>query len=265
MSTLPAALGEGKLAAATTDTESKSNIKPVTLPEEKVKPVLKKDGVELDQRIEEATGTLVLKVSAWQYLSPVDNFIVYPYPVKLPRVKVPLGEVPVDKKSLQRQLLTSGYSNRIDPRRPYPPQGWRWEMCYRRALSRSKLGEPHSILTMYKWADEMAPYILPEIQKVNAHEKRRAEQLKKMEEEFEASHTEIETNAINAGLFPMPLKTNLKGYAQVKLSPGNWWISGTRKVPGLTFYWQYPITVSEQQITKINLTDANALIIQGGW
>jgi hypothetical protein len=68
-----------------------------------------------------------------------------------------------------------------------------------------------------------------------------------------------------------PIEINLKqgtrkllsGMAAV--SPGTWYIVAAHKTSNLHFYWQIPVTVSAGEKSTVQLTQTNALVIEGGW
>lgn len=221
--------------------------------------------VELEQREEEPKFTLNVKVNVSQQLNAVDTFMIYPYPVKPPKIKTPITPLPTDKGELKNMLINSGYRARADLRRPYPDYGWRFQIAFRRAVAKSGEGMPRTIFTIYPWMDKMIPYITPEILSMNAVEQNRTERYEKALEDYSKSHLEIETSSISKGLYPVALKISSKGIGQTKLPAGNWWLTGTHKTAGLSYYWLVPFSASAADTININLTDLNSLVIEGGW
>ena len=51
----------------------------------------------------------------------------------------------------------------------------------------------------------------------------------------------------------------------LRLAGGPWYVTGTHKVPGLTYYWQLPVTVEPGETKEVELNESNALVIEGAW
>jgi hypothetical protein len=193
----------------------------------------------------------------------VDKLTAYPYPVRPPVNNKPTGPLYDDMKSLKAMVINIGYTSR---RRyaPYPPYGWRFENAFKAALQRSGLGYPHHMIEAYTWSNDIAKWVKKEVDRINAEEEVRVDRYTKACEHWEAEGVEIESEATRQGLIPVPIHT-VKSLDKIKLQPGTWWITGTRKVPGLLYYWQQPITVVAGQPQTLKLTQENALFIQGAW
>jgi hypothetical protein len=83
--------------------------------------------------------------------------------------------------------------------------------------------------------------------------------------DYDKTHADIEATATSRGLIPVEIKVNSLGVAQAQLPAGNWWITCTRAYPGLKFYWQVPISCAAEKIINVQMNEANALIVAGGW
>lgn len=248
-------------STATKSTTTKnSNIIDVPLGDE-----LSKGNVMLESRTApKADINLTIQIKVPHGLKATESFIAYPYPPRVPPGK-PIEALPTDKKVLKDMLLNSGYSNRFRGNKAYAPMGWRWEYAFNAAVRRSGKSFPHTIATMYPWTSSMVPYIVPEIERINKGEENRQLRYMAAVDEFNKTHMELENEAVRKGLYPTLIRRYRKGEAGVKLSAGNWWITVTRSVPGLQYYWRVPITIVEGQPVKLTLTEQNALLVQGGW
>lgn len=200
-----------------------------------------------------------------------NEFTFYPYPMKPPPMKQQLKPLPeTARNGLQNMLMTSGYSQRTQPSQAYPFGGWRWQYAYNAALRRSGLGVPHLMSEMYSWVDEMMPYIKPEVIRLNLAEKERQARYERTKEEYEETRVDIESDSVRKGLFPVPVRIQtfsgrVTRFGTARVLPGSWWLVGTHKVAGLTYYWNQPVEVDENQPKTVELTEANALLIEGGW
>lgn len=229
-----------------------------------VMPVAGNGEVELEKRTAEEKVTLNVHIVRHYHLPPVDTVKVYPWPVRPPKPVI-AGKLQEKPAELKPMILATGYSSKIDFRRPFPLYGWRWVHAFTVAHAKSGLGYPHTMLTMYSWTDKMVPYVVPEIKRINALEEARQEAWKRVNEDYEANHVELENEAAAKGLFPVEIKLDHQGVGQATLPPGNWWVSATRKLPDLKFYWQVPITATRGQTVNVQLTNVNAIVVQGGW
>lgn len=241
-----------------------SGAPPVT-PQSTIVPAAKGNGAAPEKAESEEMTTLNVRIVVPQNMKPLDTLMVYPYPVRPPKIVDPIVQLPNTPLALKQMLITSGYSNRIDLNRPYPLYGWRWVHAFSTGLAKSGAGYPHTMFTMYPWVHKVTPYVIAEVDKINDIEEARLETYKKACEEFQQNHVEIENEATAKGLFPVPVKLNAKGVGQVKLPVGNWWLSGARVLPGLRFYWQIPFNATNSQPVNVQLMENNALVIQGGW
>ncbi len=205
-------------------------------------------------------------------IEAINEFTVYPYPMQPPRQKQQVKGLPeTEKNGLRNMLITSGYTQRTQTSRAYPYGGWRWQYAYKAALRRSGLGSPHVVSEMYTWADEMMPYIKPECIRLNLAEKERTRLYQRAKEDYDETRVDSETESVRKGLFPVDVRIQKfdgrqTRFGTMKLLPGSWWLVGTHKVSGLTYYWNLPIVIDADEPPKtIELTEANAMVIEGAW
>ncbi len=209
---------------------------------------------------------LTLKVNVPHNQKPVlDVIAIHPYPVKPPVIKGPPPPLGEDKESLKFLLLHSGYATRANPDKPYPIGGWRWQYAYRDALRKSHMSTPHTIFGAYRWIDEFLPYALKETKRTNLLEKERYQRYEKAIEEFDKTRQDIETEAVQEGLSPVQIRPRKVGYVDSRIPSGNWWLTCTRKQPGITYYWLVPFSAAPGENVNLLLTQANAMVITGGW
>jgi hypothetical protein len=202
--------------------------------------------------------------------SAVHKLVAYPYPMQLPKARKEIFDLSTDSTALKEEILTSGYTQRGTAIKPYPFQGWRWQYAYHNALKRAHTDEPSVINDIYPFVRKMMPYCREEVRRINNIEHERIERYKRLDEEYEQHAQEAETDATRKGYTPVALEINKlwRGHfniGEVKLSEGTWWITGTKKVPGITYYWQQPVEVVKGQPVVCELTEDNALVIEGGW
>lgn len=210
-----------------------------------------------------ANLTVVVKVP--QKLRAVDVTMIHPYPVKPPLIKGPAEPISTDEKYLKNLLLQSGYSSRMDPDKPYPVGGWRWQYIYQDSVRKSGLGVPHGLLTAYPWIARITPYAQREALHWNNIEAERFRRYEKALEEFDRTRADIENDAVRQGFFPIQLRSHRLGWTQSRIPAGSWWLTCTRKAPGIVYYWQIPLTAAPGENVNIALTQGNALVITGGW
>lgn len=200
----------------------------------------------------------------------INRFIAYPYPMRPPHAKKPLTAMPVNNKELKALLLNTGYANRNTTEKPYPQGGWRWQYVYKNALSKISTGEPHMISEMYQWQAAMLPLVRQGARDRNDLEEERQKRLERCNQEFDQTRADAEAAALRKGYYPVELKTcyfyrDHLNEAQVRLGEGTWWIVGTHRVPGLIYYWQEPVELVNGSLSTVELTEDNALLIEGGW
>jgi len=88
--------------------------------------------------------------------------------------------------------------------------------------------------------------------------------------DFEDNHKDEEGEALRLNRVPVKLEMHSINAGKmiegtVAVPPGEWYITGQHQVPGLVYYWQEKIKVKPNQNISVNLSDANALLVQGGW
>lgn len=214
------------------------------------------------------TAMLRARVVVPHNKTAIDTFTAYPYPVKPPLVKWP---EPLSTKfqTVKDQILDSGYLNRQSGRKPHPTFGWRWVEAYQTGLRNAKIkagmSVPHTIATHYPWASHMVKYVMPEVRRLNAVEDERQERYQKAIADYAEKRTDLEMEATRDGMYPMKMRRKNNFVSETGLPPGNWYIVGTHKVAGLTYYWNFPVQVQPGQVTNVVLTEANAMVIQGAW
>jgi hypothetical protein len=210
-------------------------------------------------------STVTLSISVSQNQKYVDTFYAYPYPVRPPVNQTPQMSLPTRPKALRQYLLNSGYSMRLPRDRPYQTFGLRWNTALDNALKRHGGRMPMTIFGLYQWVDEMIPYVIPEVKRINAIEQDRTRRYNKATYEYQRDHTEVESEATRLGLTPQEIRINRKRTGTAQLPEGTWWIAGTHKVPGLTYYWQIPVSLTANDSQSFKLTEDNAIFIEGGW
>lgn len=203
----------------------------------------------------------------------VTHFVAYPYPVQPPRIKKTIASLPTpDSKAglmrLKSLIQDVSYNSRTIVERPYPAGGLRFKYAYQKALQKSGLTEPQTLIGVYPFIDQILPYVIPEVKKYNRLEDERLRRYKLAIKEFEENRADIETDAMGQGLFPIEIKTNRteKGLkaGDAELTPGTWWIVGTLRIPSLTYYWQLPVSITSTS-NEVVLNQENAMLIEGGW
>lgn len=228
-------------------------------------PVVGNKQVELERRLPESDqATVNVRMLKHYHLPPEDTVMAYPWPVRPPKPEI-VGKLQEKPNELKPMILATGYSSRIDFNRPHPLYGWRWVHAFQAAHEKSGLGYPHTMITMYPWVHKMLPYVVTEVKRINQIEADRLNDYKKVADEYERLHEEMENEAAAKGLGPIAIRMSRHGIGQTQLPPGNWWISATRKLPDIKFYWQIPITVGAGQTANVQLTNLNAIVVQGGW
>jgi hypothetical protein len=218
----------------------------------------------------QAKAWVKLRISVPQMKNRVDKFTFYPYSTKPPKVKIPLQPLPEEDKQIKQMLISSGYLSRQSLTKPYPDIGWRWHYAYRNAQKRAGGDEPRFVGGLYRWADNMIKYVKPEVERINKIEEARNARYIKAVEEFEDSHKDEEMEALRLGLDPTPvaLQSANKGTAMeglVSVKPGEWYVTGQHKTPGLTYYWQEKLKLNAGDKVTLVLNDANAMLVTGGW
>jgi len=227
--------------------------------------------IEQQNHLVQTKSQLTVDILVPHYNKQVNNFMLYPYPIQPPRIKKLPMPLPTKAQGLKSLLIATGYDRKQVPEiHAYPFQGWRWQYAYREAVKKAGLFPPLILLQMYTWADKMVPYARVECERWNDIEDERQKRYLAANEEFVSTRADVETDAVRKGMYPMDLRINRLMYGhlcegKISLQPGNWWVVGSHKVPGLTYYWQLPVTLQEGEPNKVELTEENALVIEGGW
>lgn len=218
-----------------------------------------------DDPAQQQNAHVVVRVNVPHKDRAVDTFAVHPYPMKPPVLKKMIDMVPEDEKTLKGLLLSTGYALRAHPDKPYPVGGWRWQYAYREAVRKSHLGVPHTIFGAYQWIKQIMPYAQREVIATNMAETERFQRYQKAVEEFDKKRVEVENDAVSKGLYPLDLRGRRPGQCEGNVAAGNWWLTCTRKAPGITYYWQVPFSAAPGENVNLTLTQPNALIVTGGW
>jgi hypothetical protein len=213
---------------------------------------------------------LFIQVIVPQNRRSSNEFTVYPYPVETPapHPRLSIYLLSTTEKDLKGNLLVLGYTARVKKQLPYINCGYRMNYAYQRSLRRSGLGEPHTLGELYRWQNEMLPFFKYEVLKSNESENARMVRMAATKELFAKERVDIETEALKQGLYPAEVRIGpWDGPGQrgmVYLPKGRWWIVGTHKLLGLTFYWQEAVDlVNDGQVVQLH--DGNALLIEGAW
>lgn len=199
-----------------------------------------------------------------------NTFTFYPYPMKPPKIKTAVKGLAEDPKDIKAMLINTGYVNRTNVSSAYPYGGWRWQYAFQAAMRKAGTDFPHVLPEIYVWADDLMPYVVAECKRSNKAEKDRQQRYMRAQNDYEETRVDIENDALRKGLFPVDVRFSKYGDNQVrwgtaKMLPGTWWLTGTHKAAGLTYYWSMPIEIEEGSPRTISLTEANALVIEGGW
>ena len=211
---------------------------------------------------------LVIHINVPHNNRAVDWCRIYPYPIAPPLKKGGIEDLPYKDKALRSQLLAMSYWSRTRPDKIYPAGGWRMQYALRAALAKSGIGLPHTIMTEYPWVENITPYMRKETMAINAKEKERKNRYYQMQQVFNDYRAELETEALNKGLFPIdvPMRV-IAGYrkGQAIVDKANWWIVAIHKVAGLKYYWLWPVKLSDSPQQGVTLNEDNAIFIEGAW
>ncbi|HEY9719268.1 MAG TPA: hypothetical protein V6C69_17460 [Trichormus sp.] len=195
---------------------------------------------------------------------------IYPYPQTLP---IRLHQTPpLDTKTfaIRTLLLNTAYARKTMKTVAYPQGGWRWQEAYERALKRSGREEPHVVLNLYPFINDLVPYCREEVKRSNEFEEKRVERYDQAVKDLAETKADTETEATRKGMVPVSVRYTKffpNGIRQgiVRVMPGHWWVIATHKVPGLTYYWQEPVAIQPGEPAEIVLSEKNALLIEGAW
>ncbi len=254
-------------------TKSDGKLHDVTVYEDEEDPNADENHKALEQS--KAGVGLVRADIAVSQLAPqtVQNFVstatAYPWPARPPKNRYNPAPITMDDDQLKLKIEYEGYGNRTSNQDPYPQGGWRWQFAFRRALKKSGVAVPHSMIGMNGFVRAMMPYVKTEVEKVNAFEETRVAAFKQMEEFFVENEKTMRNEAVQKNLNPIQLRRvaahkSIMSYAQ-KLPAGKWWVQVEHKMPGLIFHWYQPVVIEADKTTQIRLTESNAISIEGGW
>ncbi|MBK9144363.1 MAG: hypothetical protein IPM23_17855 [Candidatus Melainabacteria bacterium] len=195
--------------------------------------------------------------------------MAYPYPPKMPPISSNM--IPDDDKSIKELLMGSGYLRRQTANQPNPLGGWRWQYAFNKAVKKSRLAFPHSIVEHYRWSNAMVKFVKPEIQQINRFEKQRLARYQQ-EEAFFTEHSEIiKHDSARLGLDPvaievLPASPKRVGLdLKVKVARAKWWFVVDYTVPGLTYHWRIIRDLAKEKPERLVLNEGNAISIEGGW
>jgi len=227
------------------------------------------DSQEMSGILPEGEAQLRVRISVPHKVNPDSTITLYPYPVRPPKIVTIFAKIDESPKMIRAQLLNLGYAQRSSDSRLFPIGGWRWKYIINAALAKSGTRAPTNIVTMYPWTRKMVPYVQPEIRRINQIEEERKARYRAAQKDFEENGVDIENEALHKGLAPVEIKL-IKGRAismsgTAVVPPGTWYVVATHKTPNLKFYWQIPVTVSAGDRQTVQLTQTNALVIQGDW
>ncbi|MCA9803328.1 MAG: hypothetical protein KC777_15265 [Cyanobacteria bacterium HKST-UBA02] len=195
--------------------------------------------------------------------------MAYPYPPKMPLISSNM--LPDDDKSIKELLMGSGYLRRQTANQPNPLGGWRWQYAFNKAVKKSRLTFPHSIVEHYRWSNAMVKFIRPEIQQINRFEKQRLAKYQ-LEESFFTEHSEIiKHDSARRGLDPVAIEVlpaspkRLGLDMKVRVARAKWWFTVDYTVPGLTYHWRIIRDLAKEKPERLILNEGNAISIEGGW
>lgn len=212
---------------------------------------------------------LVIHINVPHNNKAVDWCRIYPYPVAPPIKKNDITELSSKDKPLRSSLLAMAYWSKTRSDKIYPAGGWRMQYALTAAMAKSGLGVPHILFTEYAWVENITPYVRKEILVINAKEKERKNRYAQMQEVFNDYRAELETQALNKGLFPIdvPIVREIGGHrkGEAVVDKAIWWIVAMHKVPGLKYYWLWPVKLSDSPQQGVTLAEDNAIFIEGAW
>jgi hypothetical protein len=201
----------------------------------------------------------------------VDKFRAVPYLSEMPTALHTYGNLSEKYSDLKQSLYLLCY---VAPQNPkihrYSGQGWRFTYALQAAERELGEGPPHFLPEIQGWCDQMYPHLKKFIVRINEAESARTDRFNQTKDFYAENHTEIEYAALKKGYYPIDLKFMVYHLslqrALVDLPEGKWWITGTHKVIGITYYWQEPIEVGPDKPNALELTEQNAMLIDSaGW
>ncbi len=216
-----------------------------------------------------ARVNLTIRIEVHRTKNVTESCRIYPYPVAPPPKKGDPAALPIKDKPLRQVLLNMGYFNKMRQEKPFPTGGWRMQYALEAAMKKSGFGPPHSIFTEYAWADNIIPYMRKETIAINKKELERMERYNLAQAVFNDHRADLEVQSFNQGLFPIdvPIHRELGGYriGRVVVNKATWWIAAMHKVPGLKYYWLWPVKLNDSSEQLVVLNEDNAIYIDGAW
>lgn len=202
--------------------------------------------------------------------STVTSCTAYPYPIQPLRRNNPMHLLDTNYYTLKKLIEQTAYTRKSLKVQAYPVGGWRWQYAYAVALRRCGQDEPHYLLSFIPFVNAMLPYCHEEVKKLNDTEVKREIRYRQAVADSQAMRADAETEATRRGVEPQAVRFKKffatgDRQATIKVAAGQWWVVATHKVPGLTYYWQQPMTVHEDQNNVVTLNEDNALTIEGAW
>jgi hypothetical protein len=212
---------------------------------------------------------LIIRIVVPHNKGAADWCRIYPYPVAPPKKKADPSKIPLTDKGLRSTVLSVRYWAKSQQDKPYPAGGWRMQYALKAAIAKSGCNEPHTIFTEYGWADEIIPYVRKEAQIINAKEDARIQHYNLAKSIYDENRADLEVLAFNQGLFPIdvPIRRQFGGYAkgQTLVDKTNWWVVATHQIPGLKYFWLWPIKLNDNPEQVVILNEDNAIYIEGAW
>jgi hypothetical protein len=202
--------------------------------------------------------------------SAVCTCYAYPYPMQPPRKRYKLPPLALNTHAIKKQIEMTAYVKRNVRAEYYPNGGYRWQYAYHTALKETGKMEPHLVTNLYLFSRSLTPLVREECEKRNNFEEQREKRYNAAVKDFKEERADAETDATREGRTPTFVKFSGFGphgvrRAIVGLGPGQWWIVATLKIPGLTYYWQQPLTVHPGDTEHTVLDEDSALFIEGAW
>lgn len=224
---------------------------------------------DMNTPLPEGEAQMRVRISVPHQVRATSMITLYPYPPRPPKLIKNINKIDDKPKGIRQQLLNLGYSNRSSDSKLFPQAGWRWKYILKAALDKSGTRQPTNIVTMYPWTFKMVPYVQAEIRRINEIEADRKARYQAAMQDFEENGAELENEASQKGLSPIEINLRrgatrlLSGEATV--APGTWYVVAAHKAANLKFYWQIPISISAGERQTVQLTQTNALVIEGAW
>jgi hypothetical protein len=215
------------------------------------------------------------KVTLWVNVPHVKNcrekFRAVPYLTEVPTALVGYGPLAEKYSDIKNQLSSYCYLARQNPNiHAYLGAGWRSTYCLQAAMREAGLGQPHLVTEVNQWCEDMYPYLHKYVVRSNNAEDARKKRYSALVDRYNEEHTDIEYQALKKGYYPIDLDFTVYHLTLrrtiVDLPEGTWWITGTHAIIGVKYYWQEQIEVGPDKPNTLELTEQNAVMIDGrGW